>query len=72
MDIHKEIELYVVAMRDSKLEKADQIVARLKSTGKRAKDHVEGMMLDQMPLNIPNVPAPLLNGFLKTLSERLG
>lgn len=71
VDIQSEVDAFLVAMRDSKLEDADQAVRSLKSTGSRAKDHVEGMLLDEMPATVEGLPPALVKGFLKTLSDRL-
>lgn len=72
IDVAEEVEAFVVAMRDSRLPDAERVLARLKRTGARAKDHVEGLMLDPTPPPIGNVPKPLLMGFLKSLLGRLG
>jgi len=72
IDVPDEVEAFVVAMRDSRLTDADRVLARLKRSGTRAKDYVEGLMLDPTPPPIGNVPKPLLMGFLKSLLGRLG
>jgi hypothetical protein len=64
-------ERFVLAMRDSKLEDADRIARQLKRAGSRARDHIEGMLLDPTPPPIEGVPKPLVHGFLKALLERL-
>lgn len=71
VDIGKEVGVFLSAMRDSKLTEADQAVARLKQAGARAKDHVEGLLLDEMPPGVKGLPPPLVKAFLKTLSERV-
>lgn len=71
IDVTAEVEGYIVAMRDSKLDKADAIVLRLRRSRGRARNHIEGLILDQMPPSIGNVPAPLMKGFLKSLLDRL-
>ncbi|MBI1825690.1 MAG: hypothetical protein HY287_08770 [Planctomycetes bacterium] len=71
IDIAEEVERFVIAMRDSKLEDADRVVAKLKRVASRARDYVEGLLLDPTPPPIGNVPKPLLNGFLKSLGGRL-
>ena len=71
VDLGKEVEAFLRAMRDSKLTEADQAVARLKQAGSRAKDHVEGLLLDEMPTSIKGLAPPLVKGFLKTLSDRM-
>lgn len=71
VDMGTEVERFLIAMRDSKLAEADQAVARLKQAGARAKDHVEGLLLDEMPPGVKGLPPPLVKAFLKTLSERL-
>lgn len=72
IEVADEVESFVVAMRDSKLQDAERVLARLKRAGSRAKDYVEGLMLDPTPPPIGNVPKPLLMGFLKSLLSRLG
>lgn len=72
IDIGDEVEAYVVAMRDSKLDDAERIVRKLKSAGARACDYVEGLMLDPAPPPLGEVPKPLMMGFLKSLLGRLG
>jgi len=72
IEIADEVEAFVVAMRDSKLPDAERVLNRLKRAGTRAKDYVEGLMLDPTPPPIGNVPKPLLHGFLKSLLSRLG
>jgi len=71
VDIGDEVERFVLAMRDSKLDQAERAVATLKRAGQRAKDHVEGLFLDEMPPQYEKVPPPLAKGFLKTLLGRL-
>ena len=72
IDLGDEVEAYVVAMRDSKLDDAERIVRKLKSAGARASDYVEGLMLDPAPPPLGDVPKPLMMGFLKSLLGRLG
>lgn len=72
IDVAEEVEAFVVAMRDSRLPDAERVLARLKRSGARAKDYVEGLMLDPTPPPIGGVPKPLLMGFLKSLLSRLG
>jgi len=71
IDIADEVERYVIAMRDSKLDEADKVVNKLKRVASRARSYVEGLLLDPTPPPIGNVPKPLLNGFLKSLAGRL-
>lgn len=71
VDIGSEVERFVLAMADSKLDTANGAVVRLKKARKRAADHVQGLLLDQMPPKIGRVPLPLMKGFLKTLADRL-
>ena len=71
VDLAAEVESFILAMRDSRLEEADRVVKKLKSTGTRARDYVQGLMIDEMPPTIESVPPPLMQGFLKALLERL-
>ncbi len=71
VDVTDEVDAFIAAMRESKLDEADRIAARLKGTGTRARDYVQGLVLDEMPPQIEGVPTPLVQGFLKKLLERL-
>ena len=71
IDIPANVEQFVQAMGDSKLDDADRVVARLKRTGARARDYVEGLLLDPTPSPIGSLPKPLVQGFLKALVQRL-
>lgn len=71
INIGEVVERFIIAMRDSKLNDADQAVVELSKAGKRAKDYVQGLMVDEIPPQIENVPPPLLKGFLKSLLGRI-
>ena len=66
------VEQFVVAMGNSKLDDADRVVVKLKRAGPRAKDYIEGLLLDPTPPPMGKLPKPLIHGFLKTLLQRLG
>ncbi len=72
VDFGAEVTAFVVAMRDSKLDEAEQIVAKLRRSGSRARDYAQGLIVDQMPFAVDGVPPPLTRGFLQTLLDRLG
>lgn len=72
VDVPVEVERFVRAMHGSKLDEAEKIVSRLKRSGSRARDYVDGLYLDQMPPQMSGIPGPLIKGFLKALLERLG
>lgn len=71
VDVAAEAETYILAMRDSKLDAAEAAAARLKQVGARARDYVQGLLLDEMPPQFENVPGPVVQGFLKALLSRL-
>jgi phage FluMu protein Com len=71
VDVAVETETYIFAMRDSKLEAAEAAATRLKRVGPRARDYVQGLLVDEMPPQYENVPAPVVQGFLKALLSRL-
>lgn len=71
VDLPSEVQRWIRAMHDSKLDETEQIASRLDKAGIRARDYVESLLLDQMPTQVQDVPAPLARGFLKTLLERL-
>ncbi|MFQ5592275.1 MAG: hypothetical protein ACE5HE_14020 [Phycisphaerae bacterium] len=71
VDVASEVEAFIVAMRDSKLDVADRAATRLKRAGSGARDYVQGLILDEMPPQVERVPTPLAQGFLKKLLEKL-
>ncbi len=71
IDVAAEVETFLAAMRDSKLDQADAAVTRLKRSAQRAKDYIENAMVDELPPQIDGVPPPVMKGFLKTLLGRL-
>jgi DNA-directed RNA polymerase subunit RPC12/RpoP len=71
VDVPQLVEKFVTAMRDSKLEQADRCVSQLARAGQRARDYVEGVMLDEMAPSFEGVPPAVQKGFLKALLERL-
>ena len=71
IDIDAEVESYIVAMRDSKLDQADAAANRLKTTGQDARGYIQRLMEGQSPLEVEGVPPPVVKGFLKALLDRL-
>ena len=71
VDFAADVQAFIAAMRDSKLDEAEQVTERLRQAGKRARDYVQGMLLDEVPPAIEDVPPPLVQGFVKTLLNRL-
>ncbi len=71
-DFSSEVQTYIVAMRDSKLEDAQNVVDRMRKAGKPALLYVEKLAQRDAPLKIENVPPPLVKGFIKTLLADLG
>ena len=71
VDLADEVESFVRAMHQSKLDDAEASVAKLKTTKNRARDYVQGLLVDEMPGRFENVPPPLAQGFLKALLSRL-
>lgn len=71
IDLHGLVDAFLCAMRDAQLDEADRAVDALKRAGGKAKDYVNGVMVDEIPPQIDGVPDPVLKGFLKTLSSRL-
>jgi len=65
------VKQFILAMKDSKLDEAERITGRLRRAGTRSRDYVEGMLLDPTPMPIEGVSKPLVQGFLRTLLERL-
>jgi len=72
IDVDYEVEAFVLAMRDSKLDAAERIIKKLMKARIQARDYIQGVLMDEMPRQFENVPAPLAQGFLKTLLARIG
>lgn len=72
VDIDAEVDRFILAMRDSQLDEADRAAKTLQSAGPRAREHVQRLILDEMAPAVENVPPPVVLGFLKNLSDRLG
>lgn len=72
MDVGPLVIRFVRAMQGSLLDEADQIVAELKPHAARAREHVQALMVDEIPpAGLENIPPGLYKGFLRTLLERL-
>lgn len=70
-ELAEDVEAFVLAMRDSNLDDAEAAAARLKKVGTRGRDYVQGLIVDEMLPDFPDVPTPLVRGFLKALASRL-
>ena len=63
---------FISAIKDSKLDVAESIVAELKPAAGQARDEVQRLMVDEMiPPGLEGIPAPVYKGFLKSLLDRL-
>lgn len=71
VDMSDEVETFVRAMHKSELEQADSAAARLRHAGTRARDYVQGLLMDEIPPEFEGIPQPLVQGFLKALLSRL-
>lgn len=71
MDVSDMVRAYVMAMRDSDLDRAERLEKGLARQANAARDYIQGLMVDQMGLRIENMPQPLIQGFLKNLLSRL-
>jgi hypothetical protein len=73
LDVEEEIIRYVMAMRDSRLGEAENVANRLRRAGKRARQEIERIQVDEIPpAGLEGIPPGLLKGFLRTLNDRLG
>lgn len=71
-DIAPLVVRFVRAMQGSLLEEAEQIVAELKPHAHRARQHIQALMVDEIPPpGLEHIPPGLFKGFLRTLLERL-
>ncbi len=67
-----EVESFIAAMRDSRLDDADAAADRLKTAGRGARKYVRSLIAEGTPPAVENVPPPVVAGFLKSLKDRLG
>lgn len=72
VDVAVEVETYLLAMRDSKLDEAEAAAKRMSGVGPRAREHVERLLADQGSSSFEDIPPPVVKGFLKSLLNRLG
>lgn len=70
-DIAADVEAFLVAMRDSKLDDADATVEKLVRAQAEARDYIQSWLGDDSPAAIEGVPPPVLKGFLQSLLNRL-
>ena len=71
-DFDAEVEAYVMAMGESRLDAAEAATERLKDAGPKARKHVREVMRSKTLPPFGSIPPPLVKGFLKTLYDRLG
>ncbi len=72
VNVDKAVVRYVNAMRASRLEEAEQVCALLKTDAGRAREHIQRLMVDEIPpAGTETIPPALFKGFLKTLLDRL-
>lgn len=71
VDIADQVERFVRAMHESKLDAAESAATELKKNTSRARDHIEGLLVAEAPAHFEDLPRPLLLGFLKMLLGRL-
>jgi hypothetical protein len=71
IDVAKEVSDFVLAMGNSQFEDAEAVVARLRGVGKKAREYVQGLLVDQMPPKFGKVSPQIAKNFLKALSDRL-
>jgi len=72
VDPAAEVESFIRAMRDSRLDDADAAADRLKAAGRGARKYVRSLIAEGTPPVVENVPPPVVTGFLKSLKDRLG
>jgi len=71
-DVEALVLSFVKAMRDSKLREADDICIRLRTEPESARDHVQRLLVDEIPpAGLETLPPALFKGFLRTLLDRL-
>jgi len=72
LDVGAELGAYVHAMHRSNLSAAESAIARLKGAGGAVRGQLKSAIKDPASLGCDDVPAPLVQGFLKKLMAELG
>lgn len=63
---------YLSAMAESNMDRANAAARQLKKQTAQAKEHVQRLMVDEMPpVDLSSVPIPVYKGFLRSLLELL-
>ena len=63
---------FVLSSAQGQMERAERFAAQLARGGQHAQEIVDRMMLEQIPHDdLKDVPAPVVNGYLKQLREKL-
>jgi len=71
VDIDSDIEAFVIAMRDSQLDDAEAVSDRLKQVTREARKRIQQMLAENTCPVVPDVPPPVVQGFVKTLLGRV-
>ncbi len=67
-----EIESFIRAMHESRLDDAEAAVSRIRAGGKQARNHVKTRVSKHDLPALEGIPEPLINAFVKDLLNRLG
>jgi hypothetical protein len=71
-DIQALVIAYLSAMMESRLDEAEALVSRIREQKKAAKAVIGQLSTDSIPpAELSAMPAPLMHGFLKSLSSQL-
>jgi len=63
---------FVLSSAQGQMERAERFAAQLARGGQHAQEIVDRMMLEQIPHDdLKDLPAPVVNGYLKQLREKL-
>lgn len=63
---------FVLSLAQGQMERAERFAAQLARSGQQAQETVDRMMLEQIPHdNLKDLPAAVVNGYLKQLREKL-
>ena len=72
IDVDAELVAYVLAMHQSDLPAAEAAIVRLRRAGSGARGQIKAAIKDPVLIACDDVPAPLIQGFLKKLKAELG
>ena len=69
--MESDVEVYLRSMHKSDLEAMHAAVARLKRSGERGRDYINGLLENEASIPFDEIPKALAQGFLRKLLNKL-